>query len=346
MPRFLALVSERADQELRREVAEGRRPCPEYLRLERDHGFELLDWSRVGRGRRRTPALAVRHALIAASRAFDYDAILSDGEHVGVPLAVALAPRRRRPRHVLIGHHLTTARKRLIAGLAQAAGTLVLVHSSRQLEILRDRYGFDARALARVDYGVDTAFWSPDEDRAESRLVVAAGREHRDYATLATALEGLSVQAFAAVGSRFSPATPHTPVPAASQVQTGSADLPGLRDWYRRATLVVVPLLPNDFQAGVTTILEAMASGRPLVVSATEGQRDVIEDGVTGMLVPPADPAALREAVRSLLGDPAHRLRLGRRAREAAVERFDVDRYAAALAGYAAATLPAAAIEA
>ncbi len=46
-PRFLMLVSDRAEAR-RREVDDGLRPCPEYLRLAERHGVELLDWSGLG----------------------------------------------------------------------------------------------------------------------------------------------------------------------------------------------------------------------------------------------------------------------------------------------------------
>jgi type III pantothenate kinase len=61
-----------------------------------------------------------------------------------------------------------------------------------------------------------------------------------------------------------------------------------------------------------------MAYGRPVVASAVGGLLDAVEDGVTGLLVPPRDPAALRTALMRLLEDPDLRGRLGRAAREKA----------------------------
>jgi glycosyltransferase involved in cell wall biosynthesis len=60
---------------------------------------------------------------------------------------------------------------------------------------------------------------------------------------------------------------------------------------------------------------EAMAHGRPVVATRVGGLADAIEDGVTGVLVEPADPVALRAAIERLLGDPDERARLGARAR-------------------------------
>jgi type III pantothenate kinase len=55
-----------------------------------------------------------------------------------------------------------------------------------------------------------------------------------------------------------------------------------------------------------------------VVASAVGGLRDAIEDGVTGLLVPPGDPAELRAAIKRLLEDPELRRRLGTAAREVA----------------------------
>lgn len=62
-------------------------------------------------------------------------------------------------------------------------------------------------------------------------------------------------------------------------------------------------------------VLEAMAWGRPIVATGVGGVPEIIEDGVSGLLVPPSDPAALAGALKQLIADPALRQRLGRAAR-------------------------------
>jgi SAM-dependent methyltransferase len=68
-----------------------------------------------------------------------------------------------------------------------------------------------------------------------------------------------------------------------------------------------------------------MAHGRPVVATAVGGLLDAVEDGVTGLLVPPGDPAALREAIQFLLGDPELRRRLGEAGRWRVRELFSWD---------------------
>jgi glycosyltransferase involved in cell wall biosynthesis len=85
--------------------------------------------------------------------------------------------------------------------------------------------------------------------------------------------------------------------------------------YYERASVIACPSHREGY--GVVA-REAMAYGRPVVASAVGGLVDAVEDGVTGLLVPPRNPAALRAAVERLLDDPHLRDRLGRAGREKA----------------------------
>lgn len=93
----------------------------------------------------------------------------------------------------------------------------------------------------------------------------------------------------------------------------------GLGAYYERAAVVVCPSRREGY--GVVA-REAMAHGRPVVATAVGGLADAVEDGVTGLLVPPRDSQALRAAIERLLGDRELRNRLGGAARAAAESRF------------------------
>src|SRR5581483_7169360 len=88
----------------------------------------------------------------------------------------------------------------------------------------------------------------------------------------------------------------------------------------QHARLVVLPSL---FENISNAVLEAMALGRPVLATSGTGFEEVIEDGVTGFLVPPGDVAALSITLRSCL-DRADLDEIGRRAYER-VCRFDLD---------------------
>jgi glycosyltransferase involved in cell wall biosynthesis len=98
--------------------------------------------------------------------------------------------------------------------------------------------------------------------------------------------------------------------------------------YYERAAVVCVPSRREGYGMAAR---EAMAFGRPVVAAAVGGLRDAIEDGVSGVLVPPGDPAALRAALATLLGDAALRARLGDAARRRAQAVFSPASEGAAL---------------
>jgi glycosyltransferase involved in cell wall biosynthesis len=75
-----------------------------------------------------------------------------------------------------------------------------------------------------------------------------------------------------------------------------------------------------------------MAAGKPVVTTRTRGCEDAVTHGVTGLLVPPRDVAALADAVTRLLGDAELRRRFGQAARREATRRFDSGRIAVQLA--------------
>jgi len=84
-----------------------------------------------------------------------------------------------------------------------------------------------------------------------------------------------------------------------------------------------IAVLPSYYREGLPkALLEAAASGRPIVTTDLPGCRDAIVDGETGLLVPPRDPEALALALERLVRDPELRRAMGRRAREDAEARF------------------------
>jgi glycosyltransferase involved in cell wall biosynthesis len=96
---------------------------------------------------------------------------------------------------------------------------------------------------------------------------------------------------------------------------------------YRQAHIVCLPSLREGLP---TVLIEAAAAGRPIVASDVPGCREVVEDGVNGLLVPPGDPAALARALAMLASDPALRQQMGAAGRNIAVTRFANEKVIAA----------------
>jgi glycosyltransferase involved in cell wall biosynthesis len=85
-------------------------------------------------------------------------------------------------------------------------------------------------------------------------------------------------------------------------------------------------LFPSWAEGLPNVVLEAMASGLPVVTTSVGGIPEVVEDGVTGLLVPPKDADALATAALRIIEDNELRQRCIRNARKLVCERFDVNR--------------------
>jgi glycosyltransferase involved in cell wall biosynthesis len=97
---------------------------------------------------------------------------------------------------------------------------------------------------------------------------------------------------------------------------------------YRKDVPVLLSLfdlfvLPSYREGMPRALLEAMASGIPVVASDIRGCREEVEEGLTGLLVPPRDHERLAEAISLLLDSSERARRMGKAARERVAERFD-----------------------
>lgn len=82
-------------------------------------------------------------------------------------------------------------------------------------------------------------------------------------------------------------------------------------------------MLPSHREGFPRSVMEAAAMGKPSVVTQIRGCRQTVDDGVTGLMVPLRDPAALADALERLLRSPEERARMGTAARKKALHEFD-----------------------
>jgi len=83
-------------------------------------------------------------------------------------------------------------------------------------------------------------------------------------------------------------------------------------------------VLPSLWEGFPNAVLEAMACARPVVATRLPGMEELVQDGRTGLLVPPGDADALAAALIRILADPGEAAAMGRRGRQRAAACFDI----------------------
>ena len=186
--------------------------------------------------------------------------------------------------------------------------------------------GIDVGRIALIrGSGVDISRFEPlPEPEGDTVTVALVSRMLRDKGVLdaAAAIRRLRARGLAIELLLAGPTDPDNGNSLTSEALHSLTAEPGI-EWlgpvadvravWRRAAIAV---LPSTYGEGVPkTLLEAAACGRPLVATDVPGCREVVQPGVSGILVPPNDVDGLAEAIAQLAGDRARRAGLGRAGR-------------------------------
>jgi glycosyltransferase involved in cell wall biosynthesis len=217
----------------------------------------------------------------------------------------------------------------------------------------------DTAALQQI-YGIPDAkirylpFKINDYDRLvtvqseDGGYLLSCGRSRRDYATLARAMEGLPYRAVILVPHREEAAEHGTEadltrLPPNVTIEHDDGSAHSWLEWMRRATLVVLPVLPETLSAsGLGTYLQAMALGKCVIITENVGTRGILAHEQTAVIVPPRDAAALRAAITRVAEDADYRERIAAGGRAYALPLRDEQRLAGDIVREVAAFIDAA----
>lgn len=309
-------------------IAAGQRPRIDYLDLQTRFDADLVDFHVYQRWPvswlekpDRWLRLAWGQALVAWRHWRGYDVVYSLGEDVGIPLAFLLRLRRWRPRHIMVVHNVLSPKKVPIIralGVMPSFARVVALTSDTSLGIC-DTYHLAQSQVVFVRDAIDQQFWQSTNGDVDPRLVISVGRAKRDYGTLLAAVEGmplrLRIQADSQWFVAYSNEQDRKALP--DNVELGPyLTFLELRALYDRAAFVVIPLQAGaHHSAGTVSIKEAMAMGKAVIVASRGSVEDYVRHGETGLLVPPGDAAALREAIGALLQQPEQARRMGKAGR-------------------------------
>lgn len=329
----------------------------DYEEIDSQLGYTVLDAkgalasSRMARLIRRVLGDHVAFAVMVFRQRSRHRVIVTGAEHTGIVLAGLMKIFGRRGcKHIMISHILSSRKKPLLLKTLRLERQIdkFVVYSTAQRDFAHNELAIDPAKVEMLKFGVDEEFFRVvpvDIDLTDSGsrsqvsqpdrglpTVVAVGAEARDYETFLAAVDGLDCEVKIAAGSHWSTTKWQGSGALPDNVEVlGFLHPTDLRLLYQQASMVVVPLHETMFQAGLTTIVEAMAMASPVVYSRTAGQTDAVVDGVTGLGVAPGDVGALRLAIQSLLDDPELGNELGLAGRKAVEADYGLDRFVHAL---------------
>jgi len=242
------------------------------------------------------------------------------------------------------GSDLHVDRRMLCAKVAEAA--FVVPVSDYNRELIIEECGQGARGkLAVIHCGVDTQFFRPAESEDVGPFsIVCIGKLHevKGQTYLVEACRLLAEAGVELICTLVGDGPDRRALTQqiADSGLDGRVTILGERDRLQIAALLstaqvlAAPSVPtrSGKREGIPVVLmEAMSAGLPVVASRLSGIPELVEDGVSGLLVPPRDAAGLAGALRRLHDDPSLRRAFGRKGRETVVREFDVCKNAAEL---------------
>jgi glycosyltransferase involved in cell wall biosynthesis len=349
--KVLVLVPQKLADDRDEAVRKGARPQADYdavvaaLRAIPGGKADILDLGSVEHDR----SLAIRLvrrlfgpywalAALGHRHSRHYNAVFSHSEIVGLPFALIAALRGNHPRHAMTAYYLNGKRNACwYRGLRiHRQIDTIFTQSRQQYEVGRNTLRLPVDKLLHVEECgyIDSKFFAetPAVPVVEGQIC-AAGREHRDYATLVAAMDGLpnlklkvdstspwSLQADGLAGLKLPP-----------NVEACPMKIGAVRHLYAESEAVVIPLHPNPIGAGTTTLVETMSMGKPVIVTRSDnggfaGRADLV-DGQNVIMVEPHNATELRNAIERLMSDRDLRGRIGANARQWALRHSGRDQW-------------------
>ena len=274
-------------------------------------------------------------ALAAFMRAHDIEIVhvhAARDYHLGA-MAVRLASRGK----LVLTRHTLFPLRRINKQLLKNAGRVIAV-SEAVAESLRLNGVIESSKITVVHNGIDIDRFEQAVARGGDVLVGAVGhlapiKGHDVFVRAAALISARRPDVrFVVIGEDKSPQMDHRRSLESLIAELGLNEIVTMPGWHddmpsalSSLTLFVSAARSEPFGLA---IVEAMAAGLPIVAAASEGALEILEDGITGRVVPVDDHHALAQAVEELLDDPVECSRLARNAQLAARERYSLKRMA------------------
>lgn len=234
----------------------------------------------------------------------DEDVIFCIGEIIALPIAHALKKEGKKTRLVSFGHNLYRPRvtvANILWGCRDRVDKFLVFTEEAAAKSGKNKMYFEQ---------TDDQMFSPASARvakpdASRPVIVSVGLEKRDNLTLAEATRDMDVDVCITAFSRDAQPDPRaSPDPLPDNMTAQFYPWPDLVDLYRSADLVVVPIVPTNYAAGINAVLEGAAVGKPIIATGNESLIGAVADPGIAIWVPPENPDSLKQAILDALADP------------------------------------------
>jgi glycosyltransferase involved in cell wall biosynthesis len=302
------------------ELPKGLDLLAEESRLSWDFGKK---WPRIG-GRLGRIYLAIK--LLKARKHYDLIITGMFGEYFA--LLQGLIGYRRKP-HLLLDiewrekrrSKLLTLAKRVMNQLIAKGSYKIGVFCEVEVENYSDYYRINRDKFIWFPFCTDV--YGRKWDVGEEDYIFSGGSMQRDYGTLIEAVKDIPIKVRIAAPKQ----AVRKEVASENIVPMGFVNSIEYYATMAKSKFVVLSLEPGIRRGpGVTTYVSAMRLGKAVIINEDKASISYIKDGKTGLIVPPKDAVALRNAIEKLLNNDELRREMSQNAYEYAKENFSTDR--------------------
>ncbi|TRZ52994.1 glycosyltransferase [bacterium] len=227
-----------------------------------------------------------------------------------------------------------TFRQKVFRFMVERGADGIITISKKEEERVKNLFPKLALRTKFIPLGTDIDFFKPNEGISETGAVLSVGKDpFRDYQTLVDAVKNTDIPL--TIVTRPEHIVPFLPLPA--NISSKTVTTQELLNEYLKAKVFVLPLTLRtgvNEAVGTSTLVEAMAMGKAIVATRTFTMESYIIDGENGILVPEGDSEAMRRAISDLLQNEEKRKRIGRVARDFAMNHCDAEKFARSLSDY------------
>jgi|GEM_PF-1001132 len=262
-----------------------------------------------------------QQARLILSKIEDGDVIYSTGQDIGLVIVLQSILKRKKPKLAIFMNDPDNVRVVFFGKIAfKFFPTMaVLVNTQTKKDSVVKK--IKAKNVTVLIESTDEEFFTPSKTKLaenDKPLIVSCGLEKRDYKSLAEAMEGLgaSTKICAASPNHNDLTRVRMPTSTPDDFEMRLFSFRELRELYRSADVVVIPLQKNNFSAGLTSLLEAIACGAPCVITeesplVAELLREKLILGTVA-----ENPESIRKAINDVLENKSESAERAKRARE------------------------------